>query len=201
MSKLISFALDFSSFLLQKVDTSIIRNVILFGSVARGESNEDSDIDIFVDVIDVKFESKIRKCLTDFLNSVKYEKYWNALGIKNEINLSIGSIEEWKELKPSILSDGICLYGKFKIKADNGELRTNFIWENVTPNSKRVLFNKQLLGYKQNGKIYNGLIQKYNGIKLGKGCISVPIEHSKIFHNLFKKYMIKVKIINVLELS
>src|SRR3990167_7304033 len=97
-SKLISYAMDFSSFLIQKIkEKEKIRNIILFGSVSRDEANKKSDIDIFIDLI------------------------------KEE------------------------------------EHKVFFVWENIKPNSKRVLFNKQMFGYKQNKKFYQGLIQKYNG--------------------------------------
>jgi len=121
------------------------------------------------------------------------------LGIENEIKLTIGKLGKWTELKPAIISNGMILYGKFKPDVKDGLHVVCFIWENIKPNSKRVLFNKQLLGYKQNKKFYQGLIQKYNGKKLGKGCIAVPLEHSNILHKLFKKYRIPVKIKKVLE--
>ena len=121
------------------------------------------------------------------------------LGIENEIKLTIGKLGKWTELKPAIISNGMILYGKFKPDVKEGRHAVYFIWENIKPNSRRVLFNKQLLGYKQNKKFYRGLIQKYNGQKLGKGCIEAPLEHSNIFHKLFKKCKIPVKIKKVLE--
>lgn len=200
-SKLISYATDFASFLLQKAgDTNKIKNIILFGSVARDEANEKSDIDIFVDIIkeDKTLEKNISKVLEKFLNSQKYKNYWKLLEIKNEIKLKIGELSKWEKLKPSIISNGILLYGKYK-EDIRGDYKTFFIWENIKPNSKRVLFNKQLLGYNYRGKFYDGLLQKYQGEKLGKGCIIAPLENSNVFHKLFKKYNIPVKIKKVVS--
>ncbi|MBI2137532.1 nucleotidyltransferase domain-containing protein, partial [Candidatus Woesearchaeota archaeon] len=43
--------MDVASFLVQKVsEREKIRNIILFGSVARGEADKTSDVDLFVDV-------------------------------------------------------------------------------------------------------------------------------------------------------
>lgn len=201
-SKLIAYAMDFASFLVQKIDNvEIIRNIILFGSVSRWESDKNSDIDIFIDVIneDKKLENKIKKDLNEFLESTKYKNYWKLLGIENEIKLTIGNLDKWEELKSSIIANGILLYGKFKTEIKEGNHKVFFIWENIKPNSKRVLFNKQLFGYKQNEKYYKGLVTKYQGEKLGKGCIVVPLENYNVIHNIFKKYKIAVKIKKVLE--
>ena len=201
-SKLISYAMDFSSFLIQKIkEKEKIRNIILFGSVSRDEANKKSDIDIFIDLIkeEPKTEKEILDILNKFSDSIKNKNYWRPLGINNEINLIIGVLDKWKELKPSIMSNGVLLYGKFKPEIKEGEHKVFFVWENIKPNSKRVLFNKQMFGYKQNKKFYQGLIQKYNGERIGKGCIIASLENTNVFHNLFKKYKISVKIKKVLE--
>jgi len=201
-SNLIPFAMDFTSFLLQKIKVKEdISNVILFGSVAREEADANSDVDIFVDVSkeSIKTETEIKKRLDDFAASSKYKNYWKLLGVENNIKLTVGKLERWKELKPAIIANGIILYGKFKPEISEGKHKTFFIWENIKPNSKRVSFNKQLFGHKQIGKFYQGLLQKRDGERLGKGCIIVPLEHSVVFHNLFKKHKVSVRIKKVLE--
>ncbi len=203
-SKLTAYALDFTSYLIQKIkDKEKIKNIILFGSVSREEAGKDSDIDLFIDITktSIKLEEEIKKCLNNFLSSIKYKNYWKLLDINNEIKLTIGELDKWKELKSSITANGILLYGKFKPKVKEGEHKTFFIWENIKPNSKRVLFNKQMFGYNQNNKFYDGLLQKYSGERLGKGCIIVPLDHSNIFMGLFRKYKVNVKIKKVLDYS
>lgn len=199
---LIAYGMDYASFLMQKLkDKSKIKNIILFGSVSRGDANKESDVDIFIDLIGEKkhIEEEIKKTLETFKDSTKYKNYWKLLGIENEINLTIGKLHNWKELKPSIIANGLTLYGKFEPEMKEGEHMTFFIWENIKPNSKRVLFNKQLFGYKQNKKFYMGILQEYEGERLGKGCILVPLGNALVFQNLFKKYKIGVKIKKVLE--
>ncbi|MBS3099409.1 nucleotidyltransferase domain-containing protein [Candidatus Pacearchaeota archaeon] len=195
-SKLIAFAMDFTSFLIQKLkDKSAVRNIILFGSTARGEAEKESDVDIFIDVVkeSSKLEEEIKKILENYYVSAKYKNYWKALGMENELNLTIGKLSRWKELESSIVSNGLLLFGKFKPIIKDGRHEVFFVWENVKPNSQRVLFNKQLFGYKQGEKFYQGLMQKFGGEKLGKGCIVVPLEHARIFQDLFKKYRLNVK--------
>lgn len=201
-NKLIAYAIDFTSFLIQKTENKEkIKNIILFGSLAREEAEKTSDIDIFIDLLaeNKKIEKELLSYLDDFTNSAKYKNYWELFGIKNEIKLTIGKLENWKELRSSIISNGILLYGKFKPEIKGGKHKTFFIWENIKPNSKRVLFNKQLLGYKQGKKFYQGLLQKYDGERLGKGCIVIPLEHSNALHSFFKKYKVTVRIKKVLE--
>lgn len=201
-SKLTAYAMDFASFLIQKAtNRDQIKNILLFGSVSREEADKTSDIDIFIDITkeDSSLEKEIKKCLDDFLASSKYRNYWQLLETKNEIKLTIGELEKWPELKPSITANGILLYGKFKPEIKEGQHTSFLIWGNIKPNSKRVLLNKQLLGFKQKNKFYEGLLQKYRGEKLGKGCIAVPLEYTNLFLKLFKKYNAHPKIKKVLE--
>ena len=198
---LIPYGMDFASFLIQKIkNKDLIKNIILFGSVSREESVEESDIDIFVDINkdNQNLEKEIIQILEQFLDSTKYKNYWKLLGIKNEIKLTVGILDKWKELKPSIVANGVTLYGKFKSDI-KGEHKTFLVWENIKPNSKRVLFNKQLFGFKQKKRFYEGLLQRYNGERLGKGCIIVPLENSLIFQKLLKKHKIQFKIKKIIE--
>ncbi|MFH0701394.1 MAG: nucleotidyltransferase domain-containing protein [Candidatus Woesearchaeota archaeon] len=202
-SKLIAYATDFVSFLIQKTkDKNNIKNIVLYGSVAREESSKGSDIDLFVDVLknEKELDQEIKKILNLFLESSKQQNYWKPLGIENEIKVIVGKLKDWKELHSSIISNGIILFGKYQAEF-KGKSKVLFAWENIHPNSIRVLFNKQLFGYKQKGKFYFGLMQKYNGERLGKGSIVVPLENSLLFHQLFKKYKITVKIKKLKELE
>lgn len=205
--KLVAYAMEVASFLVQKLKSrEKIKQIILFGSVSRGEAEKDSDIDLFIDVINAnnkfeedKLEKEIKLCLSAFLNSAKYKNYWRLLGITNNIQLTIGKLSKWKELNTSIISNGVVLFGKYKPEVKEGTHNVFFIWENIKPNSKRVLFNKQMCGYIQNKKFYKGLLQKYNGKRLGKGCIIVPLESSNFFLRLFRKYNITVKIKKIID--
>src|SRR3989344_3593094 len=114
--KLIAYAEDFASFLLQTLnnETNKVKQIILFGSLARGEATKESDIDIFVDILDEKLELKIKDIIEKFYTSIKVKKYWGLLAINNEISCTIGKLEEWDNLKKSILANGIVLFGKYQ---------------------------------------------------------------------------------------
>ncbi|MBU0930050.1 MAG: nucleotidyltransferase domain-containing protein [Nanoarchaeota archaeon] len=194
--KLISYGLDFTSFLLQNLgeENRKIKQIILFGSVARGEASENSDIDIFIDVLDEKLAEKIEKIEERFYDSIKVKKYWTLLGIKNEINCSIGKLEEWKDLQQSILVDGITFFGKYmrKIKTKPYYL---FIIGSKKNRNKNMSIWRSLYGYTQkiNKKIYkkNGLVKEYNGEKLARGVFTIPIENSQKIVSFLKKNGLK----------
>jgi len=202
-NNLTAYAIDFVSFLIQKSDISKIKNIILFGSVSRGEADNQSDIDIFIDVVsdEKQIERQVEKIVAEFYSSAKYKKYWELLGITNEIKPIISKLSKWIDLNPSIVSNGLILYGKYKRVPKKGKHRVLFIFENIKPNSKRVMLNKKIFGYKHSGKNYKGLLEEYNGIRLGKGCIFVPLEHSNLFLKLFKAYRINVKIKKMFDYS
>jgi len=196
---LIAYALDFASFLIERTEANNIKRIILFGSVARDEASSKSDIDIFIDIIEKSNEKEIKEIKDKFLGSSRYEKYWLLKGIKNEIRPIVGKLDDWKDLKNSIISNGIMLYGKFEEIPEKTTHKTLLSWQNVKPESKRVLLSKRLFGYKKNKKYYAGLIQKYGGEKIGKGLISLPSLNEKVFLRLFKDMGISFKIKKIIE--
>ena len=127
-NEIISYALDFVSYLIMKEDR--INKIILYGSIARGDFDEESDIDLFIDA-DNKIEGKIRKILDNYYKTKKF-KEWRLKGIENEISMMVGKLDgdEWKNLKRSIMNTGIILYGKYKSKVDKIKQYTLFSFEN-----------------------------------------------------------------------
>lgn len=198
---LLAYAIDFSAFLTERIDMESIKRIILFGSAARGEASKDSDVDLFIDITRDKnnIKKNIKKIKEQFIKSKIYQNYWLLKNVKNEIKPIIGKLEEWGELKNSIISNGIVLYGKFEEIPEKGLHKTLLFWENIKPESKRVLLSKRLFGYKKEKKQYEGLVKKYNAERLGKGMILVLSESANIFLKLFRKMKIKVKIKKVLE--
>lgn len=192
---LIAYAEDFASYLLSEryLENYEIRNIILYGSVARGDFKKDSDIDVFVDVdTDERLKGYVKNTIKNFYDSLWFKK-WKRLGIKNPISCLVGRIEEWKDLERSIISNSIVLYGSYKPQI-KGKVMSLFSIEGVKPESKRVFTNRKLFGYKRYGKKYLGLVEIYKGEKIGRGCFLVPIESSQKILQFLRKNKINVKI-------
>src|SRR3989344_6770322 len=200
-NKYLPYTIHFVSFMLEYIETDKIKNIILFGSTARNEATKESDIDIFIDINakEKEYKIEVKKIIEKFYESKFYKNYWKIKGFNNSFNVIIGDINKWKELKDNIITDGITLYTKFKSIPDNQKHSVLIYFENIKPETKRVLLYKNLYGYNTKGKHYTGLIEKYNGIKINKGTVLVPLEYKNLFLSLFKRYNITIKTRNIIE--
>lgn len=175
---LISYSESFVSFLLDSRISKKIDRIILFGSVARGDFDRESDIDIFVDT-DKDIGRDIERVLNLFKESETYKK-WRLRGVKNEISLKTGKLEKWS-LRRDVLSNGIILYGKYKEIPQDARyylmIKLNFRRMN---RKEKVRLWRKLYGYTQKvgPKTYNirGLIDELGGQKLEKSVVVVPME-------------------------
>jgi len=191
-NELVSYAMDFASYLALKVDG--IDRIVLYGSVVRGDFDENSDVDLFVDSCE-KIEKKVEKSLEDY-RSTKRFKEWHLKGIKNEISAVVGRLdsEEWKNLKRGIMTHGIVLYGRYTAKAEKVKHYVLVSFENIRPDKKRVVLFRKMFGFKVGNKKYDGLVKKTNAVRVGKGSILVPIEHFDKVRDYMKEKKIAVKV-------
>ena len=185
-NKLISFALSFASFLLDKIE---VTSIILFGSVAKNTFDKESDIDLFIET-DKKNENKIKNMLELYKKTKEHEKF-KLDGIENEISIKCGKLNEWKDLKRSIMSSGIVLYGKYQGKPE--KLKHKLLFSlNVGDfeRAKKIKVWRKIYGYKQKvGKkmyVSKGLAEK----KLGRGVFLISNENLQEIMD----YLIKNKI-------
>jgi len=190
---LISYASNFASFLIRKKPE--IRKIILFGSVASDEFDDESDIDLFIDA-DLN-PKEVQPILGLYELSEENKKY-KLEGIKNKISLKIGKLDEWK-LKRSIISNGILLYGKYEEMpkgAKNFALFRIFIGNKDRKGKIRIW--RRLYGYNQkvNKKTYHskGLIKENNGKKLALGLFLIPIEKSNNMISFLKKNQLNYEV-------
>ena len=186
-SRMIAYALDFTSFLLEsRVEP---KKVILFGSVVTGESDRESDIDIFID-IDESEEKKIRNVLKIFDKT--FGDKWRLKGVQNQLSLKVGNLDKWPKLKRSIQSYGILLYGKYSETPENMKsyllFRLNF---SRMPRAKKVSIWRKLYGYSQKvgRKNYEkkGIIESLGGKKVEKSVVLIPTGNSQKFKEFLNK--------------
>ncbi len=197
LKNLISYASYFISYILDNIgDIDNLNKIILFGSASRGEATKESDIDIFIVVnkSTKTFEKKIDNLTEDFYKSRNALIFKNK-GVDNKINLIIGKLEKWKDLKKSIESTGIVLYGGYVPSGAEGKKYALFYWDKIEKN--RGAFLNKIYGFKVGKKEYKGLIEILEGKKIGKSSIMVPVEYKREIFKLIKKYKVNSKIIEV----
>lgn len=195
-NNIIAYASAFCSYLLENVDD--IRTVILYGSASRGEAKGESDIDIFIDTIYSKNEQKIKKIVESFYNTQIFRS-WSLKGIKNPISVVTGNIEgkKWRDLKRSIITDGIILFGKYTSKPEGLRHYMLFSYHDIKNANKRVNLHRRLFGYRIGDRHYEGVVFKSNGIRHGRGSFSVPMEHYKDVISIFREMKITPEITEV----
>jgi len=192
-NNLISYALSFTSFLIDRIE---VDNIILFGSVANNTFDKESDIDLFVDT-DEKNEKKVRSILELYKKTKEHEKF-KISGIKNELSLKIGSLNKWKDLESSIISEGITLYGHFQSQPNQLKHMRLFILNMERTDRKiKVKMWRKLYGYNQKvgEKIYisQGLVDK----KIGRGAFLVKIINSQKVVKFLRKNKIKYSFLDI----
>ena len=193
--ELIAYVMNFASSIIKEKIGKDIDRIILFGSVARGDFDKESDIDVFIEG-EKDIEREIENLLSIFMKS-EIQKKWELKGLKNEISLKIGKLDEW-ELKRSIISDGILLYGKFEEFPD--KMKQYVLFElkfDKFNRNKKVALWRRLYGYKQKvgNKVYlaNGLVNEIGGKKINGGII-IPGNKTKEILDFLNKEKIKYHI-------
>jgi len=199
-SVLAAYAMDAASFILQNLsekERSELREIILFGSAARGEALKRSDIDLFLNTDREGSipEYRLSDIVSKFFESAKYRKHWLLLGVKNRISCISGVLDKW-ELRESVISDGILLYGKYAGLL-RGRSYVLFYWDSVKPESKRVKLSKKLYGFSIGKKRYYGIVQKTGSTKIGSNCIITPLEKAAQVRSAFRVTGVTVKSMHV----
>ncbi len=180
-NSLIAYASNFSSFLIDSKVGDDIKRIILFGSVARGSFDRESDVDLFIDTTK-DIEKEAYKILALFKNSRIHEA-WKLKGIENEISIKVGDLNKWS-LRREVISSGVVLYGKYKETPEKTEyyMLIKMDMKNIK-SAKQMSIWRKLYGYKQKigEKTYigKGLVENLGGKKLGKAIIIVPMQNRK----------------------
>lgn len=200
-NELIGYALDFVSYLINHSADTDVERVILFGSIARGDFDEESDIDLFIDTSNTnlkKMEKKISRLRDDYLKTEK-AKNWKLKGITNPFSCLVGKLDSkaWADLKRGMMNNAYVLFGRYKATAEKIYHHTLFSFGPIKPESKRVSFHRRLFGFQKGKKRYPGLAEKYGILKLGTGSLLVPLEQALIVKELFRKQKVAVRVYDV----
>ncbi len=188
-------------------DIDLIRCIILFGSVARGEADRRSDVDLLV-IFDtelppesIKEREKIGEIALDL-----EKKYDRSIQIvftnKNFDGLDRRFVEE-------TLREGIILYGRNpEISAEKLKLEPfTLIYFSLKRLSKsdKMRVRKALYGHrtlkKYKGKVYKsevkGLVEEFGGMRTGIASVIIPARRTKEFLEVLKKFGVKYHTLDV----
>ena len=196
---LIAYAMAFSSYLIQSLKREAsVQNIVLFGSVARGDFDSKSDIDIFVDTKE-DIEKEVSDILDSFYNSIIYKNYWKLLGINNDLSVKVGDISRW-ELRRSIISHGISLFSKYR-EDIGGKLFSMFIIDVGGKRNQKLKIWRKIYGYRQRvkGKEYSakGLLDELDAKRIGPAVFILPIENTNAARQFLNKNKVKHRIIEM----
>jgi predicted nucleotidyltransferase len=192
-SELVAYAMDFASYSISKMEN--ISRIILYGSIAQGNFDEKSDVDIFIDTNDKNAQKKAQKVLEDYYKTERY-RTWRLKGIENPYSIIAGELDskEWKDLKRAIINTGLLLYGKYKSNIKKTNQYVLFSFENIKPDRKRVAIYRKLFGFKKGKKEYSGIAKKISALKIGKGNLLVQAENANEIKQYFQEKRVSVKL-------
>ncbi|MBI5072978.1 nucleotidyltransferase domain-containing protein [Candidatus Woesearchaeota archaeon] len=150
-----------------------IKIIYLFGSVARGDFDKESDIDVFIDV-EKKNEGFIKRASQSALKKLYAieGKKWELKGIVNPLAIKVGTLEEW-DLRESIEREGIILFGQ----SSATKMQKYLLFSLIHPQApkKRIYIIRTLFGRMEKEYSDQGLVQKYNGKILSPRIFIVPV--------------------------
>ena len=182
----------------QKIDA-----IILYGSVAKGTSDAQSDIDLFFATKHRSNNQEVERMIKHALNSfeVQSEKTWALRGQVQPISYIIGSLQDetWKSLRDELISSGIVLYGSYH-EAPSGIAHYALFSYSLASLERRhkMKFIRALFGYhlKKGRTLYTqqGLLERKGGIKLGSNAILVRQQDITDFKAHFSQHKIRYKI-------
>lgn len=169
-----------------------IQRVYLFGSVARNDFDEGSDIDLFVDV-EKKNEEAVQNIVGRALNrflELEGER-WNLKGLTPEVKVKVGFLEEW-ELQPSVEREGLVLYAP-SLAGVTGRLRKYLLFslQPITDPAKRVKVTRTLAGRVEKEYTISGLVQQREGRFLHPRIFLIPSTAGKEIAAFLSKEKVK----------
>ena len=175
-----------------------IRSIHLFGSVARNEFDEESDIDVFVNVTQKEavrpVEIACRRSLKKFYNSKEFKKF-ELRGIRNEVSPKIGMISKWPELKKSIERESLLLYAVSMF----GKLEKGFILilESMREPAKRNRVMRYLFGRRERKFKRIGKVEELGGRKLTARSFLIPAKNFNQIAKFLNKEKVKFTLVEV----
>lgn len=187
----ISYVQNALSFLfLHNESIDFINGIYLYGSAARGELTEQSDIDIFIDCDagkEKRIEQLAKAAFSNFYQSKDYEK-WKYFHWTYPLSVQAGELLIW-QLKTSVMADGILLYSK---KAEIVPAERQVLFTFILPKDKKkyLRFVRSLYGRKEKCYKEHGFLIELHGEKISSNVIMIPKENQQKMLQFLQKQKI-----------
>ncbi|MBS3079377.1 nucleotidyltransferase domain-containing protein [Candidatus Pacearchaeota archaeon] len=204
--EIIAYVYDFLSMLFENPGVNDkIKEVILFGSVAKNTFDKESDVDIFFNINDEKYEKDLEETIKRVQKSfeIKSERTWKIKKITFPINFIVGSLNSaaWKNLREEIASSGIILYSNYKeLPGKTNHYYLIYYSLNNLQRKDKMKLIRELFGYSlKKLKIeytQKGILNSIGGRKLGSNVILVPSIDVKKIKDIFKENKVSYKILD-----
>ncbi|MFH1101976.1 MAG: nucleotidyltransferase domain-containing protein [Methanobacteriota archaeon] len=178
-----------------------IQTIILFGSVARGQEHEQSDIDLCFIINDNQIKKDLQQQIL-FLEK-KYNKNINVV-------FASSTFEKLdRQFIETLLREGIVLKGKFpEIPIQRLELEPYEIIKydlSSMNQSEKMKIKRILYGIstkkKYKGKIYEnkqkGKVEEFGGLRIGIASILIPEKMSWQIEDILRKHKITLRKITI----
>lgn len=178
-----------------------IQAVILFGSVARGQDRQESDIDLCFVLKKSNAQQEIQNQLLTL--EKKYDKDINVIFT----NTTFESLD--RHLIETLLREGVLLHGSFpKIPIQQLDLEPYEIFKFDLSNisqSEKMKIKRLLYGISTkkhyHGKIYEnkqqGLVDELGGIRIGIASLLIPEKASWQVEGTLRRYKIPLRKITI----
>lgn len=165
-----------------------VMGIILYGSVARGEADEGSDIDLFV-LFDS--EDKMRR------NEWEVTRRIPSSVFAQTICACPSTLEKFNPVfLESVLDDGLILYARYPLVLRSclanavACLIVTYSLKDLPQREKQKL-NYRLFGSEVSGHRYLGLVEQGGGKHLGRGCFLIPREKAQRVLNVLDEAGVK----------
>src|SRR3989344_4080518 len=118
------------------------------------------------------------------------------------VSYLLNNLENFDNIKKIVLygsvsSTGIILYGYYQIDKLPDDVKHSIIiyWSKIGKN--RGAFLNKIYGFNVHNKNYPGLLNEFNGRKLGKSCVLFPIQYKTEIFNLLSEYKVEANTLEV----
>ncbi len=176
-----------------------IQTVVLYGSIARGDYDKRSDIDIML-VVDSEDKEGLNTIISQVITELRPHR---------EIRTVVTDLHDYDEdYYQNVFREGRVLYGKVILTPENLALKPYLIISydlSGKPNTLQVKISKRVHGYTSKKVIdgeekiykYDGIEKKYNGKVISKSAVILPYDFGCEFTEELKGLGVPFKLLKV----